>query len=661
MIDRSLAQCIVESSTDFAIITLAADGRITSWNPGAVNLLGWSPENALGKHGRIFFTPEDQAAGSPEDEMSRAAQEGRALDERFHMRADGSRFWGSGLMMPLQGEPGFVKIVRDRTREREAERSLATLTDALPGFVFQADTDGHIVQINERYREYTGREDEDLLGNRWLDAIHPAHRDKTQAAWSEAIDSGAAFNQTFPVAAQDGTYRCFSCRALPQTDDDGRILRWIATCIDVENEAQARATLEKLNLSLEHAVTDQGEALADSLRSLQAEVAERERIEETLRQSQKMEAIGQLTGGVAHDFNNLLTVILGSIDLLKRPNLPEDKRERYVNAIAETAQRAAKLTNQLLAFARRQPLQAEAFDIAERLRKHEEMLRSVSGSRVTLELDIRCQPCVVEADPVQFDTAMLNMAVNARDAMAGEGRLQIVVEERDGIPATRGHAAVQGKFIAVLVRDTGGGISKADISRIFEPFFTTKDVGHGTGLGLSQVFGFAKQSGGEISIESEIDKGATFILYLPHAQEKPLSRPVDVSPPIEPQPGQERCVLLVEDNQLVGEFAAQLVGDLGYGNIWVSSAKDALALVEADPERFDIVFTDVVMPGMSGIELAEILRARFSDLPVVLTSGYSHVLAAEGTHGFDLLHKPYTADGLARALRAARKSHGAKA
>jgi CheY-like chemotaxis protein len=280
---------------------------------------------------------------------------------------------------------------------------------------------------------------------------------------------------------------------------------------------------------------------------------------------------------------------------------------------------------------------------------------------VTLELDIRCQPCVVEADPVQFDTAMLNMAVNARDAMGGEGRLQIVVEERDGIPATRGHAAVQGKFIAVLVRDTGGGISKADISRIFEPFFTTKDVGHGTGLGLSQVFGFAKQSGGEISIESEIDKGATFILYLPHAQEKPQSRPVDVSPPTEPQPGQERCVLLVEDNQLVGEFAAQLVGDLGYGNIWVSSAKDALALIEADPERFDIVFTDVVMPGMSGIELAEILRARFSDLPVVLTSGYSHVLAAEGTHGFDLLHKPYTADGLARALRVARKSNGAKA
>jgi PAS domain S-box-containing protein len=650
MIDAGLAQCVVESSTDFAIITFDPSGLITSWNPGAETLLGWKAEEAKGKHGRIIFTDEDQAAGTPEDEIDRARRDGRALDERFHVRADKSRFWGSGLLMQLKGAPGFVKIVRDRTEEREAERHLATLTDLLPGFVFQADPDGHFVEVNARFQEYTGRSRDGLLGDRWLETVHDDHRARTQAAWTDALRTRAPFEQTFAVAGKDGGYRCFSCRGIPQFDDGGKVLRWVATCIDVENEAKARALLEGLNLSLEHAFTDQAAALASSLESLKAEVTERERIEETLRQSQKMEAIGQLTGGVAHDFNNLLTVILGSIDILKRPDLAEAKRERYLNAIAETAARAAKLTNQLLAFARRQPLQNEAFDIAERIRASLDVLRSISGSRVTIDLDIRCEPCVVEADPTQFETALLNMVVNARDAMSGEGRIRVTVEEKHRVPAIRGHSAVEGKFIAVSISDTGRGIANSDLPRIFEPFFTTKAVGQGTGLGLSQVFGFAKQSGGEIEIESEEGEGATFTLYLPHAKLEPEAIS-DVPEPVASLFGEERCVLLVEDNQLVGEFAAQLIADLGFRNVWVPSAQEALAAIEADPDRFDIVFTDVVMPGMSGLELAELLRERFPNLPVVLTSGYSHVLAAEGTHGFELLQKPYTAHGLAGVLR----------
>jgi PAS domain S-box-containing protein len=654
VIDPTLAQEIVESSTDFAIFTLDPDGLITSWNPGAEHLLGWSPENAIGRNGRFIFTEEDQQAGTPEDEIARTESEGRALNERYHIRSDGSRFWGSGILMKLK-TTGYVKIVRDRTAEREAERRLASLTDALPGVVFAADADGHLVQTNVRFREYTGRDEPALHGDRWLESIHPDHRKRTQEAWSHAIQSGNAFEETFLVADRDGKYRCFACRGIPEGDDDGRVLRWIGTCIDVENEAKARALLEGLNLSLEHAVTDKSVELEQSYQTLQAEIAERERIEEALRQSQKMEAIGQLTGGVAHDFNNLLTVILGSIDLLRRPNLSEEKRERYLSSIAETAGRAAKLTNQLLAFARRQPLKPEAFDVVERLRLSDSVLRSISGSRVAIDLDVRCEPCIIEADPTQFDTAMLNMAVNARDAMNGEGALTITVEERESVPATRGHGGVAGHFIAVSVSDTGTGISEQDLPRIFEPFFTTKSVGHGTGLGLSQVFGFAKQSGGEIVIESRPGEGATFVLYLPRAEEKMIPPDSDVTPPTEHSSDVSGCVLLVEDNQLVGEFAAQLVGDLGFGNIWVSSGQEALALVEAEPDKFDVVFTDVVMPGMSGIELAEALRVKFPLLPVILTSGYSHVLAAEGTHGFDLLQKPYTAEGLARALRAAKR------
>jgi PAS domain S-box-containing protein len=654
MIDPALAQHIVESSTDFAIITFDERGDITSWNPGAETILGWSPDEVIGQHGRMIFTAEDQAAGSPEHEMERALSDGRAVDERLHLRADGSRFWGSGLMMPLINGAGFLKIVRDRTKERETERRLTMLTDALPGFVFEADTDGHYVRTNARFKTYTGREDPDLLGDKWLETIHPKHRDRAQTAWADAIRTGKPFDQTFMVADRQGEYRCFACRGIPEADDEGRILRWIGTCIDVEQEAKAKALLEGLNLSLEHAVSDQVAALEETQQTLLAEVAERERVEEALRQSQKMEAIGQLTGGVAHDFNNLLTVILGSIDLLGRPGLTEEKRQRYQASIKETAERAAKLTNQLLAFARRQPLKAEHFDVGEQLRLGEDVLRTVSGARVAIDLQIRCEPCSVDADPNQFDTAVLNMAVNARDAMAGEGQLTIVVEERDGIPANRGHAAVAGRFISVAVSDTGTGISEEDLPRVFEPFFTTKDVGKGTGLGLSQVFGFAKQSGGDIAIDGGAGKGATFTLYLPQADERPVTSEADLTAPTEvAPPGGGGCVLLVEDNQLVGEFAAQLIGELGYSNMWVPSAQEALALVEAEPDKFDMIFTDVVMPGTSGIELAEILRSRFPTLPVVLTSGYSHVLAEEGAHGFELLQKPYTAEGLARVLQAA--------
>ena len=654
MIEPKLAQKIVESSTDFAIISFNKRGEITSWNPGAETILGWSPDQAIGQHGRMIFTEEDQAAGSPEHEMERSVSDGRAVDERYHLKRDGSRFWGSGLMMPLNDGSGYLKIVRDRTKERETERRLTMLTDALPVFVFEADTDGHYVRTNARFKAFTGRDDATLLGDKWLETIHPKHRERARDAWVEAVRKGEPFEQTFMVRGHDGEYRCFACRGIPEADDQGRVLRWIGTCIDVENEAQAKALLEDLNLSLEHAVTDQVAALEETQRTLMAEVAERGRIEEALRQSQKMEAIGQLTGGVAHDFNNLLTVILGSIDLLGRPGIAEEKRQRYLASIKETAERAAKLTNQLLAFARRQPLKAEDFDVVERLHLGGDVLRTVAGPRVEIAFDIRCEPCVVNADPTQFDTAILNMAVNARDAMHGEGRLTFLVEERDGIPATRGHAAAEGRFIAVSVTDTGTGISEQDMPRIFEPFFTTKDVGKGTGLGLSQVFGFAKQSGGEIVIESEAGSGATFTLYLPRAEDRHVHGDADMAPAtMSAPPSGGGCVLLVEDNQLVGEFAAQLIGDLGYSNMWVPSATEALALIEADPDKFDIVFTDVVMPGISGVELAEALRTRFPKLPVVLTSGYSQVLAAEGTHGFELLQKPYTAEGLARVLRTA--------
>ncbi|GJE58008.1 hybrid sensor histidine kinase/response regulator [Methylobacterium trifolii] len=390
-------------------------------------------------------------------------------------------------------------------------------------------------------------------------------------------------------------------------------------------------------------------ALAEANTRLRAESVERERIEDALRQAQKMEAVGQLTGGVAHDFNNLLTVIKSSTDLLKRPGLPEERRVRYIGAISDTVTRAAKLTGQLLAFARRQALKPETFDVGASVAAVGDMLGTLTGVRIRVTTHLPETPCFIDADPSQFDTAIVNVAVNARDAMGGEGALTITVRPVDRIPAVRAQPAVAGAFVAVSIGDTGTGIDPAHLERIFEPFFTTKGVGQGTGLGLSQVFGFTKQSGGEVVVASTLGQGSTFTLYLPRTEPPGAGlRAEDEGLP--PADGHGTCVLVVEDNPEVGSFATQTLMELGYATVWARDAGQALAELEKDPSRFEVVFSDVVMPGMNGIDLAHAIERRHPGLPVVLTSGYSHVLAHEGAHGFELLHKPYSVDQLARML-----------
>lgn len=371
--------------------------------------------------------------------------------------------------------------------------------------------------------------------------------------------------------------------------------------------------------------------------------------QEALRQSQKIEAIGQLTGGVAHDFNNLLTVIRASTDLLKRPNLAPDRNARYIAAISETVDRASKVTSQLLAFARRQKLNPEMFDVCDSVHALTSMLGTLIGQRIRIVTELPGQTSYISADLNQFDTALVNMVVNARDAMNGEGQLTISVNRVEMMPAIRRHPSVQGDYVAVSISDTGSGIADEHLAQIFEPFFTTKEIGHGTGLGLSQVFGFAKQSGGEVDVKSELGRGTTFTLYLPHA--------VGFLPTIgtaEPEAlvdGQGTRVLVVEDNTDVGNVAVQALTDLGYVTVLAANAEEALAELRKNAERFDVVFSDVVMPGMSGIDLAHRIREDHHDLPVLLTSGYSHVLAQNGTYGFELLNKPYSVEQLSRLLR----------
>ncbi|NWA70069.1 GAF domain-containing hybrid sensor histidine kinase/response regulator [Pseudomonas reactans] len=396
------------------------------------------------------------------------------------------------------------------------------------------------------------------------------------------------------------------------------------------------AAFTELNATLEQRVQERTLALTQT--------------EAALRQSQKLEAIGQLTGGVAHDFNNLLTIIRSSVDFLRQPGLSEERRQRYMSAVSDTVERASKLTSQLLAFARRQPLNPEVFDAGLRVKNIGEMLESVTGARIHVQVHLPERPCHVRVDASQFETALINIALNARDAMDGQGTLTLHVAPVDTMPRIRGDEESRQPFVSIALTDTGSGIPGETVERIFEPFFTTKAVGKGTGLGLSQVFGFAKQSGGNVDVASELGQGTVFTLYLPQVAPQVLSYD-PLQEDLTPIPDTaQRHILIVEDNLEVDRFANQILQDLGYRTTWATDAEQALAVAGTDALAFDGVFSDVVMPGMTGVAMAKVLRQRRPDLPVVLTSGYSEELAESGYEGFEFLPKPYSADQVARAL-----------
>ena len=524
----------------------------------------------------------------------------------------------------------------------ESEQQFRTLADSIPTLCWSADADGSINWYNRQWYEYTGTTPADMVGWGWQDVHDPAILPTVLGRWRAAIAASDPFEMVFPLRGADGSFRPFLTRVQPVRDRQGVVVRWFGTNTDISAQ---RAAEDKLRL------------LADELEErVEQRTREREAAEDALRQAQKMEAIGQLTGGVAHDFNNLLTVIRGSVDLLRRDGVPEDKRARYIDAIGTTADRAAKLTGQLLAFSRRQALTPELFDAGASLREVVGMIGTLAGSRITIELTLADEAVFTLADRGQFDTAIVNMAINARDAMDGEGVLTITVATASVIPPTRNDVPVDGDFLTVTIADTGSGIAADALDRIFEPFYTTKGVGTGTGLGLSQVVGFARQSRGDIRVATTLGKGTVFTLYLPRA-----SRPSDQQSTVEAgapaSDGKGARVLVVEDNAQVGTFATQALRELGYDSVHAADAAAALAELERGHDRFDIVVSDVVMPGMSGVELGREVRRRYADLPFILTSGYSDVLAKEGSHGFDLLHKPYSVEQLAQVLaRAARRS-----
>lgn len=477
------------------------------------------------------------------------------------------------------------------------------------------------------------------------DKLHGAMGNRLDVVWSDvwadvehAIDAAFAgrsrsFKNLPLMMDRDGTLRetFWTFSYSPLRDASGAV----AGIICVVSEQTERVIERDLHSRQVAAITEQA-------REAHLELV---RAREQLRQSQKLEAIGQLTGGVAHDFNNLLQVITGSVDMLLHTWPAEDPRRRYVQAIGNASDRATRLTAQLLAFSRRQSLSPEVFDLCESVQALSDIITTVLGARIQVSVNLPDRPLPVLLDRTQLDTALINIAVNARDAIDGHGTVTIDVEQVTAVPSVRFAAPLKGDFAAISVTDTGTGIDPGVVDRIFEPFFTTKGIGAGTGLGLSQVFGFVKQSEGEVDVKSEAGVGTRFTLYLPLTRSsETVARPAA-------QPGllhgHGLCVLVVEDNVDVAEFAVGALRELDYEVVLARNANEALAELEQDATRFHVMFSDVVMPGTNGLELARHVRDRFPDLPIILTSGYSELLARDPGHGFTLLRKPYSLKQLA--------------
>jgi signal transduction histidine kinase len=410
---------------------------------------------------------------------------------------------------------------------------------------------------------------------------------------------------------------------------------------EIRQRRKAEGELQALNATLEERVAH--------------EISHRARAEDALRQAQKMEAIGQLTGGVAHDFNNLLTVIMGGLEVVRRSG-PGDagRRERAIDMVLKSAQRAANLTSRLLAFSRRQPLEPKPIDLNVVVRDMTDLLHRTIGEQIELEGVLASRLWTVEADQNQLESAIINLAVNARDAMPDGGKLTIETSNTmlDEAYAATDAEVIPGQYALICISDTGGGMPKETLSRAFEPFFTTKDVGRGTGLGLSMVYGFVKQSGGHVTIYSELGEGTTVKMYFPRFAGKSGADKADEAPAV-PEGSAEEVVLLVEDNEEVRAYSAMILADLGYRVIEASDAEGALPILRS-AKRIDLLFTDVVLPGKSGRVLANEAAEIRPELKVLFTTGYSrNAIVHHGRldPGVQLLSKPFTIDQLASRVR----------
>lgn len=615
---------LIDSLSDHAIYMLDPSGVITNWNAGAERLKGFSADEILGQHFSRFYTREDRLAGVPVRVLDTALRAGRYESEGWRMRKDGSRFWASVVVEPIRAEGGrlvgFANITRDITERRAAqealrdsERQFRLLVKGVTDYaLYMLDPNGIITNWNAGAEAIKGFTADEVVGQ---------HFSRFYTEQERAAGFPARALQT---AAADGRYEAEGWRVRR----DGRLF-WAHVVIDpIRDETGTLIGFAKITRD----ITERREAQ----KALQQAETQRAR-------AQKMEALGQLTGGVAHDFNNLLMIIGGHLKTLQALAGAEPKSLRAVEAVTIATRRGEALTRQLLTFSRRQTLNPVVIRVDEHLDGFRTMLESSIGSAATLAIDVGRAVWPVKVDVSEFELALVNLTVNARDAMPNGGIITIVCENIHLVDGDTPHPLV-GDFVAISVADTGTGIAPDILANVFDPFFTTKQAQQGTGLGLSQVHGFAHQSGGTVTIDSTLNAGTIVTLYLPRSHER--VRDSDNDAPL-PAAAPNSTALLVEDNPDVAEISAAMLVELGYRVERAIDAAGALAiLAERD---FDLVVSDVVMAGdMDGFALARKIRQRRPAMPIVLVTGYSEA-AAKAAAEFTVVRKPFQLADLGRA------------
>jgi PAS domain S-box-containing protein len=625
--DAQRFELLVTSVKDYAIYMLDTRGYVVSWNAGAQRFKGYVASEIIGRHFSEFYTAEDRASGVPERALRTALEHGKFEDEGWRVRKDGTCFWASVVVDPIHDSSGelvgFAKITRDISERkaaqeelRKSEQQFRLLVHGVTDYaIYLLSPAGEITSWNAGAARIKGYQQHEIVGQHFSRFYTEEDRAKGIPALTLALSArdGRAELEGWRVR-KDGSRFWANVVVDAIRDESGTLIGFAKVTRDITERKEAAAALERANAALF--------------------------------QSQKMEAIGQLTGGVAHDFNNLLAVISNGLQVLNAQSRTH-LDTRMLDTMQRAVDRGASLTQQLLSFARQQPLKAELHDVNALIRAFEPVLHRAGQDSIRLEVELTLGRTTVSLDGARFEAALLNLVVNARDAMPEGGSIVIRTERRELTAGEVGGLAA-GSYIRTAVSDTGTGMPPEVVARAFEPFFTTKELGKGTGLGLSQVYGFITQSGGEVVIRSVAGEGTTIDIYLPAVAAAPVT-PGDYAANLAAE-----TVLLVDDEPDLLAAASELFRSIGYEVVTASNGLDAVDILMQRPE-VDILFSDIVMSrGISGLELARLVREQFPAIKIVLASGYPlAVLRRE--HGelgeFTFVHKPYRLADLAKALR----------